>query len=180
VSERGGPSVKSVVLEYLAAEQPDIIGATELRALQRTVAGRVKRARPVSRRYLLEILSEAGAEIERSLGGLPKDLRGQIHFHDLEAAAASLSAMAREYQAAHKSGNRVRAEDCRRAVRQAKERLRMVLRRAGSAAGKQAEKQAVLEWMLIWLEAPTLFESWLRARRRSQEQRVPAAESAKD
>jgi hypothetical protein len=73
--------------------------------------------------------------------------------------------MANEYEAARLAGDKPRAEDCRRAVRKGKDRLKLVLRRRDLAPQKRQQKQELVEWFLIWLEAPSLFPAWLEARR---------------
>lgn len=159
------PSVRSVVAEYLAARQPAPIGEEELAALQRHVNAALSRSKPVSRTYLLALLAETDLDISRSLGGLPVDLRRRVHISTPERAAESLLDLLAEYRKARAQGDRWRADDCRRAVRQGKDRLRLILRRPGLSQEKQQEKQEILNWFLVWLETPDLFDSWLTLRR---------------
>jgi hypothetical protein len=170
---RKGASVKSFLLNYLKEDPPSLVDRQVLSALCREADRALGRDRPVSRAYVLDVLSETGILIDRSLGGLPVDLRGRVHFHDLEAAEASLSDMTREYETARAAGDKLRAEDCRRAVRKGKDRLKLILRRSNLSAQKRKEKQELLEWFLVWLEAPPLFPAWVELRRRS----APAAPS---
>ena len=159
------PSVKFLVAEYLATQQPALIGEDEFAALQRFVNRALNRPKPVSRNYLLSVLSATGVAISRSLGGLPVDLRGRVHFATPERAAESLLDLLGEYRKACAEGNRERANDCRRAVRQGKDRLRLVLRRPGLSEENRREKQELLNWFLVWLETPELFDTWLTLRR---------------
>jgi hypothetical protein len=160
------PSVKSAVAEYLATHRPALISENELTALQRHVDTALSRPKPVSRSYLLAVLSGTDVEISHSLGGLPVDLRGRVHFATPDRAAESLLDLLGEYRKARAQGDRERADDCHRAVRQAKDRLRLTLRRPGLSEEKQREKQELLDWFLVWLETPELFDSWLTLRRR--------------
>jgi hypothetical protein len=171
------PSIKALVLAYLEANKPAMIDPAEMAAIHGHVTAQSQRGKPVSRRYLLEILSSTDVGIARSLGGLPVDLRHRVHSHDQQTAAASLLDMQNEYEAAREKNDRVRAGDCRRAVMQAKDRLKLVLRRRNLAPERRAEKQEVLEWFLVWLENPSVFEQWLQARRRALGLLAPAARS---
>jgi hypothetical protein len=144
---------------------PPLVDRRVLAAICREAERALHRDKPVSRAYVLDVLSETQIPIERALGGLPVDLRGRIHFHDLDTAAASLADMTSEYQAARVSGDKTRAEDCRRAVRKGKDRLKLLLRRANLSPQKREEKQELLQWFLVWLEAPPLFPVWLELRR---------------
>ena len=158
------PGIKSCVLEYLERHSPACVDETELDRLVRFVRARLDSPRRLSASYLLRVLSVAGVEIARSLGGLPVDLRGRVHFHDPEAAASSLLDMAREYRDARQTSDRLRRDDCRRAVRQAKDCLKLHLRRRGLSEPQRAEKEELLAWFLVWLETPELFPQWLKLR----------------
>ena len=159
------PSIKSLILSYLEENATCAVNRAELAAICAHVDRALKRDKPVSRAYVLDVLSETQVEIDRALGGLPVDLRGRVHFHSADAAAASLTDMSREVEAARQAGDKPRAEDCRRAVRKGKDRLKLVLRRGNLSPQKRQEKQELLEWFLMWLEAPTLFPAWLQVRR---------------
>ena len=160
------PTIKSLVLRYLEQRRPTSVDEEVLSLIAAEVHSTLGRRKPVSRSYLLEVLSTTTVEISRSLGGLPADLRHRVHFGDADRAAASLLEMQREYEAARDSDDRERAWDVRRAVRQAKERLRLLLRRPSLSFDKRAEKQELLAWFLVWLENPEVFAPWLALRRR--------------
>ena len=159
------PGIKGLVHEYLDVHRLPRIDEAELDRVTQFLRSRLGPDRKLSQAYLLRVLSEAGVGIARSLGGLPVDLRGRVHFHDLEAAASSLLDLAGEYRSAREKGDALRQEDCRRAVRQAKDRLKLHLRRRELSSEKRAEKRELLEWFLVWLEAPDLFPQWLELRR---------------
>ena len=158
-------SIRATVLRRLTEEQPKIIDETWLNRLEAHARAELGRAKPLSRSYLLHVLSHTEVPISRSLGGLPVDLRHRVKFKSLREAAQSLSDLQREYEAAQEAGNRIRCEDCRRAVRQAKDRLRMLLRSKNQPGGKHAERLEILQWFLVWLESPSLFSHWLKARK---------------
>lgn len=164
---RQGISIKSFIFNYLKDNPPTLVDRQVLSAICREVDRALQRDKPVSRAYVLDVLSETQIPIERSLGGLPVDLRGHVHFHDRDAAAASLTDMTREYDAARAAGDKTRAEDCRRAVRKGKDRLKLLLRRTSLSPQKREEKQELLQWFLVWLEAPPLFPGWLGLRRKA-------------
>lgn len=153
-------TIKAVVLDFV--EGVESVGREEIEALEREVVA--KAGRPTSRRYLLDLLLKTEVEIERSVGGFPVDLRGRAHTRDAEAATASLIELAEEYSQARVSGDTVRAEDCRRAVRHAKERLLLTLRRKGLSSQKRQEKDEIRQWFVVWLETPELFSDWIRLR----------------
>ncbi len=164
-TQRKRVSIKSVVLVYVEQHQPAVMDGQQLAALRLRVAKSVGTARRISQQYLIDVLSQTDVPIARSLGGLPADLRDRVHFRDPEAAASSLLDLQREFEEARRRGDSQRAQDCRSAVRQAKDRLRLVLRRSNLSAEKKEEKQELLRWFLVWLETPKLFGQWLELRR---------------
>ena len=148
--------------EFLREQAPVFLTPEVLAALRRFVTGRLAGAR-VSDRYLVELTEGAGVEVARELGGLPAHLRGRVHFHDLDAAEASLREIQQEYAAS----DRVRRQDCRRAVLRAKDRLELLLRHPGLGPEKRAEKEEIARWFRVWLESPELFSDWIVLRRRA-------------
>ena len=168
-----GLSIKSFIFNYLKENPASLVDRHLLSAICREAERALQRDKPISRAYVLDVLSATQIPIDRSLGGLPVNLRGRVHFHDRDAAAASLTDMSREYETARAAGDKTRAADCRRAVRQGKDRLKLILRRAKLATQKREEKQELLQWFLVWLEAPPLFPAWLELRRRTAGTRFP-------
>ncbi len=157
--------IKASIHEYLELHRPTCIADAELEQLTRFLRSRLGTERKLSEVYLLRILSDAGVEIARSLGGLPVDLRGRVHFRDCESAASSLLDLAGEYASAREKDDALRQQDCRRAVRHAKDRLKLHLRRRELSEDQRAEKEELLEWFLVWLETPELFPQWIELRR---------------
>jgi len=155
-------TIKGVVLDYLARNQTRCVEAAEFNAIRREVIATLKRQRPPSDSYLMDILLTTEVDIDRSLGGIPTDLRNRVHTATHEQAKASLLVMATEYADA---ADATRAEDVRRTVRRAKDRVRLLLRGSLSPEKRQA-KQEILEWMLVWLENPLVFKSWIEIRTR--------------
>jgi len=160
--------IKGLVQEYLKQYSPSVVDKGELARLTRFVKLRMSPQRKISTKYILRVASETGVEIARSLDGLPVDLRGRVHFRDTATAAASLLDLTHEYTAALTRDNQARKEDCRRAVRQAKDLLKQHLRRKGISEEQQKEKRELLEWFLVWLETPELFPQWLALRQRTK------------
>ena len=70
-----------------------------------------------------------------------------------------------------KLGGGAIAKGRRIAVRQAKDRLRLVLRGGHFSPEKKEVKQELLRWFLVWLETPELFSQWLELRRGAKTQR---------
>ena len=165
--------IKSLVHEYTEAHGPACIDEAELERLMRFLRLRLGPDRKLSPAYVLRLLSDAGVEIARSLGGLPVDLRGRVHFRDAEAAASSLLDLAGEYSLAREEADRLRQQDCRRVVRRAKDRLKMRLRRRELSKEQRAEKEELLEWFLVWLETPELFPQWLELRKTASARAAP-------
>lgn len=159
------PSIKSFIISYLEQNHTRFVDRRVLAEICRQANRALQREKPVSRSYVLDVISETQVEIDRALGGVPVDLRDRVHFHDPAAAASSLINMTREYEAARQAQDKARAEDCRRAVRKGKDRLKLLLRRSGLSVEKRREKQELIDWFLVWLEAPPLFPAWLEARR---------------
>lgn len=160
MSKSAQPTVKSIVLDYIETNGTTLVDAAEFAAIRKQATRGLARDKPPADRYLMDILSAAGVEIDRRLDGVPVDLRGRIRTGTLEDARESLEALAREYAAAEDA---VRAADIRRAVRSAKDKVRFLLRRNLSAE-KRRIKEEVLCWMLVWLENPHVFETWVALR----------------
>ncbi len=158
-------SVRELVQAFLNERRPARIGREEWSALEARLAGGGGQRRPVSARRILEVLHETDLEIDRALGGLPPDLRDRVRTRTPEAAAESLLAMSTEYAHARAAGDAVRAEDVRRAVRQAKDRLRLTFGRKNLREETRRQKGELLEWFLVWLENPGVFPAWLSAKR---------------
>ena len=157
-------SIRGLIHEFLEERKPARIGPAEWDALLSHVIRAIGDARRVSPRYVLDILHETDVEIDRSLGGIPPDLRGRVHAGTPQAAAESLLAMSGEYARARAAKDAVRAEDVRRAVRQAKDRLRLTLRRKNLRDETRSEKQELVDWFLVWLENPGVFPAWIEAK----------------
>ncbi len=161
-------SIRGLTDEFLEKSKPARIGPAEWEALVTHVTRGVGDARRVNRSYLLDVLHSTEIEVDRALGGLPLDLRGRVHGRDADVAAESLLAMSKEYTLARGAGDAERAEDVRRAVRQAKDRLKLTLRRTNLRESTRASKEDLLGWFLVWLENPVVFPAWLGVRRGSQ------------
>ncbi|MCB1019580.1 MAG: hypothetical protein KDC27_06605 [Acidobacteria bacterium] len=156
-------TIRALVNEFLANLPAPHVGPREWDALLATLTRTLGDARRINPAYVLDLLHQTQVEVDRSLGGLPLDLRGQVHASSPEAAAESLLAMSAAYAKARQSADVVRAEDIRRAVRQAKDRLRLTLRRTNLRPETRQAKEALLEWFLVWLENPLVFPAWLDA-----------------
>ena len=157
------PSRKALVAAYLQRHQPPEIDRPTLRALRQHVVAALGEV-AISDRYLLDLAEQCGIPVARELGGLPLDLLGRIHVHDLAAAEACLRDLHREYQAAQAARDPRRADDCRRAVLRRRRRLELLLRRV--APDKRPEKAEILSWFRVWLETPDLFPTWLELRKK--------------
>ena len=158
------PTIKSLVLDWLAGNWPDEVDRELLSELCRHVQAR--RGEPVKQRYVLDILASTDVNISPSLGVLPADIRGRVHFRTAEAAAESLLEMRQKYLDAKSNGDEQRARDCRKAVIRAKDHLKLAARRKGLSPESRREKEELVGWFLVWLESPEIFESWVRARRK--------------
>jgi hypothetical protein len=158
------PSIKSLVLDWLAAHWPDEVDRKLLGEVCRIVEAR--HGGPVKQRYVLDILASTDVNIARSLGVLPADIRGRVHFRTARAAAESLLEMRQKYLEAKSNGDEQRARDCRKAVIRAKDHLKIAARKKGLSAESRHEKEELVGWFLVWLGSPDIFESWFRARSR--------------
>ncbi len=163
MSAKPAATIKGVVLEYLAKNRPKCVDEEEFNAIRRDVVVTLNRGRAPSDAYLMDILLTTEVEVDRSLGGIPVDLRDKVRSRNREEAKASLLEMAKAYADAEDG---TRAEDVRRAVRRAKDRIRLLLSGKLSPEKRQA-KEEILEWMLVWLENPLVFESWIEVRLRA-------------
>ena len=103
-------SIRSTVIRWLDESKPSNIDSEQIAALEAFVRQELTRPKPVSRSYLIDILSHTEIPISRSLGGLPVDLRHRVKFASPEEAAQSLTEMQQEYETAKAAGNRERCE----------------------------------------------------------------------
>lgn len=156
--------MRALVQQFLAERAAARVGQREWDELLALLARQAGDVRRVSPRVVLDLLHQTGVEVDRVLGGLPKDLRGRVPAAPPQAVADALLEMSAEYAKARSARDEVRAEDVRRAVRQAKDRLRLTLRRRNLRDDTRAVKQETLEWFLVWLENPGVFPAWLEAR----------------
>ncbi len=169
-------SVRGAVLEYLAVRKPAVVGRGELLEIRRHVLSQVKRPKAPSDSYLLSILLETSAEVDRAIGGLPVDLRTKIPVGDLAACKQSLVELARQYCS---TTDPSRASDVRRAVRRTKDHLGLALRRASSPNKLSAQREA-FRWLTAWLENPTVFEAWVEVREQSRARQAGSRDGAPD
>ncbi len=160
MSKTPKPTIKSVVLDYIETNGTTLVDDAEFAAIRKEATRRLQRDKPPSKLYLMNILSADSIDIDRRLGGVPVDLRNRIRTGTLKDARSSLSAMAREHAAAEDA---VRAEDIRRSVRDAKDRVKFLLQRNLSPDQRQV-KEEILRWILTWLENPHVFETWVAIR----------------
>lgn len=160
------PSVENLVREFVDSWTGGEIDQHALDELRRFVVSR-RDGKPPSPARLLEALLSTDVPINRSIGGFAADLRGQVRIHDLDSSEASLIEMASQYENAKSAGDDERAADCRRAVLHSKRRLAFLLGRPNLSELKRAEKSELQEWFRVWLETPSLFESWVDLRRQN-------------
>jgi hypothetical protein len=145
-----GKSVKQHLREYLAARAPGAITGEVWHELLRLLA-------PVSESYLRDLLRATGLPFEQPYAG--------VRQHTLEELEASLGEIGEVYASATAAGDRERARYCRRQVIAAKDRARFLARNPHTPEEKRREKEEMVEWMLVWLENPTVFPAWVKARR---------------
>ena len=166
-------SIRQAVLDFLEKHQPAIVDQRTLYQIRRHAVAVTGQAKPPSSAYLIDILLETEVPVDRTIGGIPTDLRGKVRTGDLEEARQSLLAMAREYAMAP---DPQRASDVRRAVMRTKNHLKLALAR-GLGPEKRAEREEIFEWLLVWLENPVIFEPWMAVREHRRSGRSPAPRS---
>ena len=160
------PSVETLVREFVDSWAGGAIDKDGLDALRRFVVSR-RDGKPPGPARLLEGLLSTAAPISAAIGGFAADLRGQVRIQDLDSSEASLIKIANQYEEARSTGDAERAADCRRAVLHSKGRLAFLLARPNLSEAKRTEKTELQEWFRVWLEAPSLFESWVDLRRQN-------------
>lgn len=136
--------------DYLSARNWNAIG---------TVIGKVeweqmRRDLPaIAEKTLRDVLWELGPAVEQPYRG--------IRQHTLDELETSLLDMRRVYASRPEL-----SAICREIVIQAKDRARFAARNPKAAALKRAMKEEMLRWMLVWLEDPSMFEPWVRLRKK--------------
>jgi hypothetical protein len=81
--------------------------------------------------------------------------------HSLEEVELSLTEVASVYEARPDL-----RRYCRKQVIAAKDRAKWLSRSGRIDQEKRQTKAEMAEWMLVWLDDPSMFEAWIRARRR--------------
>jgi len=112
---------------------------------------------PVSESYLRHLLVETGIPVEQPFGG--------VRQKTLDELEQSLLEMEEVYTRAKESGDRTRAQLCRKVVIQAKDHARLASRSAKVTPEKKALKQEMVQWLLVWLENPGVFPAWVKLRK---------------
>lgn len=115
------------------------------------------RLAPISESYLRELVRGCGVALDPLVEGVRQDSLAELE--------RTLTALAGEYDAALREGDRDRAGRCRRLVLASKDHTRLALRNPRLSPEKQAEKNEVLLWLNVWLEDPQLFPVWVSLRK---------------
>jgi hypothetical protein len=147
------PSKRAQLYEYLSGRPRERIGERDWEQLKQRLA-------PISDGYLRRLLRSSGLPLTPLVEGVRQD-----SFEDLERTLLALEA---ERASALHAGNPARAQACRRAVIEAKDHARLVLRSPKTAPAKASQKQEMLLWMLVWLENPGVFGAWLGLRQQAR------------
>jgi hypothetical protein len=160
---------KSLILEYVERQRPEMVGRNDVAAIHRDLRQRLGVKGRVSDRYLLRVIEEQGVSIDASLGGLPADLLAVLKFDTLLGAAAAIDELESRRQAAIAAGDRAAEDACIRAGRRARENADWVARNTRVRWIVRAERAEIASWFRVWLETPEVFRDWLEVRRRSPE-----------
>jgi hypothetical protein len=131
------------VREWLASKAIERVTEQDFSDLVRTFP-------EIKARTLRQALRESGLNLAAMVDGVRQD--------SLLELARTLSALQNEYQAAADDPPRQRR--IRSLVIESKAHARF-------ASARKPEKQEMVEWMLVWLQDPSLFDTWARLRLRS-------------
>ncbi|MBZ5590697.1 MAG: hypothetical protein LAP39_00560 [Acidobacteriia bacterium] len=146
----GNKSKKALLAEYLREENLSEVTETEWSEIAARLA-------PISETYLRRLLADTAIPVAQPYAGVR-----QKSFDDLERSLLELEAVYRE---AKEAGNRVRAQQCRNAVIQAKDHARLAARSPKTSPEKKAQKEEMIQWMLVWLDDPGVFPAWVKLRK---------------
>lgn len=163
------PTKKSVIREYLERQHPKSIGKAEAAAIREEIARVLGAQARISDDYLLGVLDEMGARVERELRGISPEVYAHLHFGSLEAAEASLRNLDEHYRSGLSGEDKIGAEDCRRAALLARRRSERIARNTRVSPAKRAEKEEIARWFTIWLQTPDVFFDWLDLRKNTEE-----------
>ena len=151
------------IIEVWEAMNKDVVGASELQAIEKAVIGRFGTA--ISPAYIARVLADHGAPL-RHPEILQADARWrekQLLFtaEDLELtsieAALGLIKKVQQFK-----GDPTKREHLRRAVRSLKSELDSLSSHTQLAA-------EVAEWLTVWLQNPQIFAEWLDLRQNTVE-----------
>ncbi|MBM3747179.1 MAG: hypothetical protein FJW34_15435 [Acidobacteria bacterium] len=147
------PSKRARLEQHLSRRPREPVGEKDWEQLKELLT-------PISDGYLRRLLRCSGLPLAPLVEGVRQD-----SFEDLER---TLLALEGERTAALRAGNPARAQACRRAVIEAKDHARLVLRSPKTEPAKAAWKQEMLLWILVWLENPGVFGAWLGLRKQAR------------
>ncbi len=162
-------SKKALICAYLERERPEVVGPAEAAAIRRELQAALGARGRISDRYLLAVLEESGARVDRVLGGLDPELAALVRFDTLVGAEAALEQLEARRRREREAGDQRVAEECRRAARRAREHAEMVARSRRVHPALRREREEVARWFAVWLETPDLFADWLELRKKSPE-----------
>ncbi len=160
---------KSLIRSYLEREHPAIVGPAEAAAIRRELAAALGPRGRLSDRYLLDVLEECGARVDKALGGLDPELLALLDLDTLAAAEQALAALEERRGRALEAGDAAAADECRRAGRRARERAELVVRNPRVRPAVRAQKEEIARWFAVWLQTPEAFPDWLELRKKSPE-----------
>ncbi|MGI8991260.1 MAG: hypothetical protein ACR2I2_16980 [Bryobacteraceae bacterium] len=141
---------RQIVRDYLSARRWTAIGREEWTELRRDLPS-------IAENFLREALRESGIEVAQPYRGIRRK-----SLDDLET---SLLDMQRVYANAPEL-----SPICRKIVIQAKDRARFAARNPKIDASQRELKEEMLRWMLVWLDDPSMFQPWVRLRKKQLNQ----------
>jgi hypothetical protein len=191
MSEKGwtARTKRDLMIEVWERLDCESVGAAEIEAVLEAVRGRFGEGAVETPARVARLLADEGAELRhaeileldarlRLAGPYDAMFRNVLKFSTFDEAAASLRRLDNLRRRFEQDDDREGLRRVRETVLKGKRRAQMIAGNASVNERKRAEKAEIAEWFTLWLNQPSIFETWLDLRRRSPDFRARFPEPA--
>jgi hypothetical protein len=174
---------RELMIEVWERLDCESVGAAEIEAVMEAVRGRFGEGAVETPARVARLLADEGAELRhaeileldarlRLAGPYDAMFRNILKFSTFDEAAASLRRLDNLRRRFEKDDDREGLRRVRETVLKGKRRAQMIAGNPAVNERKRAEKAEIAEWFTVWLNQPSIFDTWLELRRRSPDFRA--------
>jgi hypothetical protein len=154
---------RELMIEVWERLDCESVGAAEIEAVMEAVRGRFGEGAVETPARVARLLADEGAELRHA---------EILKFSTFDEAAASLRRLDNLRRRFEKDDDREGLRRVRETVLKGKRRAQMIAGNPAVNERKRAEKAEIAEWFTVWLNQPSIFDTWLELRRRSPDFRA--------